>query len=483
MKLKNSAQVLFGLILLSSLAVVACKTVPVDKKVPTTITNNSTYDVTVKVNGTWEEKDASGETVKIKNPEQRLAPGESWILSTPVDPYQLRFYGPDGLEFSQIESPTSPVKVSETRTKVDILLVDDDGGYPTDLSREGVYIGIISFADEVKVLTPRPILLNDAGYRAIQDILRRENRSELSYQLATNQGTSLYYAVHTALATLSTYGDEFKKLKSVNIVTFTDGLDNTSTSLGFTPLEDKDFRGGSDIEYRDYDRTQIAARKIGGNDIHAFVLPELGSDIADVSKFNSSVEALGTVVTGQTLKDQFGQVVGNLNFTQTGTLLTIRTPSYPKETQIRITFDVPTEQKDGAAATNSRRYVEGVIGLNNGEYTFTPTSVAGVSVARDSVHGTIVNQTEVVYELREAEGFQATDTSSQWTRANTRDQWQRNSEADQQDESARRVDRYSTVIYLVLDNSTSLGAEGIERVRSEVLQFLSDIKTTYDAGN
>jgi hypothetical protein len=90
------------------------------------------------------------------------------------------------------------------------------------------YIGIISFGPNANDLTGgSPIYLNRGGYNRILSILDKD------YKKTPQQGTSLYYAVHKALANLTANELKFPKdLVAVNLLTFTDGIDNNSTSLG-----------------------------------------------------------------------------------------------------------------------------------------------------------------------------------------------------------------------------------------------------------
>jgi hypothetical protein len=126
---------------------------------------------------------------------------------------------------------------------------------------DGIYLGLISFASGVEELIP-PVLLDKSGYDALNNLL------DTRYQADSNPGTALYYAVHTVLADLSALGTNIPStLESVNIVTFTDGLDNNSTSLGLPALENRDFRGKPVGDYAAYIRNEIVRRRIGGKRI------------------------------------------------------------------------------------------------------------------------------------------------------------------------------------------------------------------------
>jgi hypothetical protein len=162
-----------------------------------------------------------------------------------------------------------------------------DGG-----NRGEVYIGIISFDQTVRDLTGgKPRLLDASGYAELNRIL------DTAYNRAVATGTSLYYAVHQALANLSVNETSFpNNLATVNVVTFTDGLDNNSTSPALTALENQSFAGRRISEYQSYLSGQIENRRVRGKPVTAYSVGLRGNDV-DESNRGAFLESLRTVAS------------------------------------------------------------------------------------------------------------------------------------------------------------------------------------------
>jgi hypothetical protein len=131
------------------------------------------------------------------------------------------------------------------------------GGGTGNPDAEGVYIGIISFAGNASDLTGgTPILLNASGKSTLTSYLNN------NYAISSAPGTALFYGVHRALANLKSNESHFPaNLDSVNVITFTDGMDISSDGRSaFNPIENKTF--DSPDEYADYVVTEIADRSI-----------------------------------------------------------------------------------------------------------------------------------------------------------------------------------------------------------------------------
>ena len=110
--------------------------------------------------------------------------------------------------------------------------LDPNGG----LMEDGVYVGIISFDENARELTANgPVLLNAAGVSSLKNIL------DTDYMRADDIGTDLYYGVHKALADLKSQELILPiNLERVYVVTFTDGLDQSSYALSRnSPIEGK----------------------------------------------------------------------------------------------------------------------------------------------------------------------------------------------------------------------------------------------------
>jgi fibronectin type 3 domain-containing protein len=163
---------------------------------------------------------------------------------------------------------------------------------------EGVYVGLISFADDATDLTGgTPILLDASGRTTLTNYLNA------NYTIASQSGTALFYAVHKALANLTSNESHYPaNLDSVNVITFTDGLDNGS----FAASDANPIEGQGSITsdaYLTYVEGQIASRQINGKPITAFSAGVMSGDVSDSTKFNSNLAAIASPGNSATLSD------------------------------------------------------------------------------------------------------------------------------------------------------------------------------------
>lgn len=207
---------------------------------------------------------------------------------------------------------------------------DNQGGNNGDTRQEGVYIGIISFAGDAQDLTNGvPILLNTAGKNSLISKLNS------GYAISSQSGTALFYAVHKALANLKSRDTQYlANLDSVNVVTFTDGLDNGSTGKSAqSPIEGQTF--DSDDDYTTYLNGQISSRTIAGKSITAYSVGIEGSDVNNQNKFESDLQKIASTGKSQTLTDfgnlqkTFSDIANELEIKHESTTFTMKTGLYP----------------------------------------------------------------------------------------------------------------------------------------------------------
>ena len=348
----------------------------------------------------------------------------------------------------------------------------------TEEAQGGVYIGVLSFAADVQDLTDGTLIyLNDDGRNQLLQSLSKYNR-------AAGAGTALYYAVHQALRNLNAQEPSFPhNLSSINLITFTDGLDNNSTSLALPVIEDQNFRGKSTESYASYIKQQIAERRIADKPITAFAAGVQGSDVEDQAAFRATLESLASITgTSATnfyelndfseLNQKFQDIANNLTIINRDLTFTIITPSYQPGTKIRMTFDVAEPTLE--AFSKSTRYVEGEVSIKDLTYELTNITYSeGVSSSsKDPVPG-ILNGTEVSYIFNDFLVSDAKWQLHQWILSPGTTTWQRNSEYTMGDSLKIAVEKRSSVIYLVLDNSRSLVDTDVASIRSAVEGFIN----------
>ncbi|MDR2798832.1 MAG: VWA domain-containing protein [Treponema sp.] len=348
----------------------------------------------------------------------------------------------------------------------------------TEEAQGGVYIGLLSFAADVQDLTDGALIyLNDEGRNQLLQSLSK-------YSRAAGSGTALYYAVHQALHNLKTQESSFPdNLSSINLITFTDGLDNNSTSLALPVIDDQDFRGKSTESYASYIKQQIAERRVADKPITSFAAGVQGGDVEDKAAFSATLKSLasatGTTATNfyeladfSELNQKFQDIANNLTIINRDLMFTIITPSYQPGTKIRMTFDVAEHTLEAFA--KSTRYVEGEVSLNNGTYELTHVTCSeGVSSSSEEpVPGTLTG-TEVSYIFNDFVVSDAKWQLQQWILSPGSTTWQRNSEYTMGDSLKIAVEKRSSVIYLVLDNSRSLVDTDVASIRNAVEGFIN----------
>jgi hypothetical protein len=347
-----------------------------------------------------------------------------------------------------------------------------------------VYIGIISFDQQARDLTGgQPVLLNKAGLDRLLGIIKN------NYQLATVPGTTLYYAVHQALTSLTTNESQFpNNLGTVSIVTFTDGLDNGSTSPQLKTLEGRSFGGTRPSEYPNFLKEQLASgfsgRKIRGLDITAFSVGVMGNDIdpANEDAFRESIKAVSSsgndfkIGDFAELEAIFQQIADSLYTKTIDITFEAVTPTYASGTKVRMTFDVQRGNNASSSAESSRKYLEGEVAYNNGQYQLINVSYGGdinsMILRGGSVNGSLDGVVTYVFPSLLGYNPETDPKPRQWSMPEGSRVWQVNSEYDANDDPTTKEESHPAVIYLVLDCSTSLARDSVEQIRTAVERFL-----------
>jgi len=364
----------------------------------------------------------------------------------------------------------------------------------------GIYVGIIKYANvvnNVPTANNAPVLLstNNTNRTTLTSALTSD------YTAATEPGTALFYAVHKALANLK--ATEFSyptNIDSVNIITFTDGLDLfSSTGLSALPasrLEEQQFY--SNTEYAEYVSGEIENRTIAGLPITAYSVGVPGSDVNDIPAFQNNLVKIASPDKNQELAN-YSDVQSTLSsiadglissLTSTSIKFTMVTPYlYPNGTTVRMTFNSNTDP-DSAGA--SQRYIEGTVSEVGGTYTFTNiTYGGGISTAAGagSLLGTI-NGTRLSFEFNNITILD-TDTgqitnfipvstmTKQWYKTTGSSQWTHNDDYSPTNSITGNVEKRSAIIYLVLDCSNSLSSTQISSIRTAASNFITSVYNQY----
>jgi hypothetical protein len=355
-------------------------------------------------------------------------------------------------------------------------------------AKSGVYIGIISFAANAEDVTGGELVyLDSEGKDKLSEILDND------YKKASVQGTALYYAVHKALANLSLNQSKFPAdVDSVNLLTFTDGIDNNSTSVALEPIETEDFGEKFASDYLAYDKEQIANREVAGRPITAYATGVKGADVGDSDGFTAALQDLASDEANyfelpdfEQANVKFTDIANDLTILTKKVTFTVKTPSYPVGTKVRITFDVPQDSNATEDAEGSQNYLEGEVAVKSRKYILTNITYGGdvncsTVPANASVNG-VLDGTEVGYTFVDLKGFDPDiddkATVKQWGKNSGASNWQVNSEYVVDGSTETITTHKSVVVYLILDSSSSLSEDDVSGVREAAKQF---VQTIYD---
>lgn len=320
-----------------------------------------------------------------------------------------------------------------------------------------VYMGIVGFNQE---LYEKPI-----------DVLATSTSGfYTSYvnELTRKDGTLLYYAVDHALDMLKDASFP-TPLTSVNLVTFTDGLDQGSLMMNSNYSTDE--------QYLEAVNKRICNTTVKGLPVTAYSLGLRGSDVSDYDLFQKNlnklastpekafeVSSMGAVRTRlQEICDQIISISNRQTFS-------LKIPGQSNGTLIRFTFD-------GNSADNSTLYIEGTFNLSNRSLTnvtYHGIKATSGSFVQGTQDGIFVTFTFTGMQREDGNGLIPKDYVREYYKASGSSTWQQNSEFTPNNNTQTTVTHSGAVIMLVLDCSNSLGSQ-FSDMRSYAQNFINQV--------
>ena len=206
-----------------------------------------------------------------------------------------------------------------------------------------VYLGIVGFNQELYDKPIDILALSTSGlFKTYVDNLTRKD------------GTLLYYAVDHAID-MFTQKDFTTPLSSVNLITFTDGLDQGSLMMNGNYYTNE--------QYLNAVQQRIANTKVKGLPLIAYSVGLRGSDVSDYNQFRANLQKLATSTdkalevssmydVNTRLKEISDRIISITN-RQT---VSVKIPGQGSGTLIRFTFD-------GSHPESSTMYIEGTFNL------------------------------------------------------------------------------------------------------------------------
>jgi len=363
-------------------------------------------------------------------------------------------------------------------------------------TKDGIYIGMVTFGPNAEDITGgSPVFLDKDGLATLNDLI------DSQYQIDDNIGTALFYAAHMGLANMKKAEPDLPGyLHSVKMITFTDGLDVSSTGLSLKPISDPGnvgnlvFAGEDTKLYQNFIKMEIDTRRINGTNIDAYIVAVKGDDVTNMLSFEETRRSLSSSglqyggsrdIGMDELQAVFANIARNIVYDWTETAFTMITPEYARGTRVRMTFG---GENNATQAQNARSYLEGEVTIRDREYYFTNIRYGGniYSDAGQEVKGKIENG-RVTYEFPLFSGYDFTKELAvrerelrMWQMGSRENDWQINSEYKLGSEADHVVKKYNALIYLILDKSSSISEEDVPKVRDAVKSFIGML---YDAYN
>lgn len=322
-----------------------------------------------------------------------------------------------------------------------VSTVDSIKVFRTD-EEQLVYLGVVGFNQE---LYEKPI-----------DVLATST-SELytSYvnNLSRKDGTLLYYAVDHALDMLKTASFP-TPLTSVNLVTFTDGLDQGSLMMNSNYSTEE--------QYLNAVSSRIASTKVKGIPVTAYSLGLRGSDVSDYELFQknlvklaSSSEKAFEVSNMGAVRTRLQEICDQIISISNRQTFSLKIPGRSNGTLIRFTFD-------GNTAENSALYIEGTFNLSSRSLTnvtYHGIKATSGSFVQGTQDGIFVTFTFTGMQREDGNGLIPKEDIREYYMTSGSTTWQQNSEFTPNNNTQTTVTHSGAAIMLVLDCSSSLGSQ------------------------
>lgn len=320
-----------------------------------------------------------------------------------------------------------------------------------------VYMGIVGFNQEL--------------YVKEFDVLDK-NKSEDFKMFVSNltrkDGTLLYYGVEQALNMLS--AKHFQTpVNSVNLITFTDGLDQGSLMMNSNYTTDE--------QYLNAVSNKISNTKVNGISLNAYSLGLRGSDVSNYTLFQNNLaklasssenafEASSMSEVNSRLQDISNQII-SINNRQT---ISMKIPGQSNGTLIRFTFD-------SYSATSSSIYIEGTFNLSDRSLrnvTYHGLNTTSGSTISGKQEGIFVTFTFTGLQRSDGNGLVPTNNIREFYKSSTATSWQENSEFTPANNTITSVSHSGSIIMLVLDCSNSLGSQ-FGNMQNYAMSFIDNV--------
>lgn len=321
--------------------------------------------------------------------------------------------------------------------------------------RPWVFLGILGFNQE---LYERPI-----GFFAASN---SNHYANFVGDLPLKDGTLLYYGVEHALDMLAAF-PYHTPYSSVNLITFTDGLDQGSFFMTDRYSTEADYLGALN--------RRILNDKVQGLPITAYSLGLRGNDVSDYAQFQANLCQLASAADKATEVSSMSDVSNRLQSIADEIISTfyqqtfsLKIPDPSNGTQVCFTFD-------GLTPDQSTLCIEGTFNLSDRSLrnvTYRGIRAATATTVAGQQQGIFVTYTFTGLQRLDGNGLIPTSNIRQYNRSTTSSTWQVNSEFTPANNTQTTITHAGTVILLVLDCSSSLGSQ-FSDMKRYAIDFIS----------
>ena len=320
-----------------------------------------------------------------------------------------------------------------------------------------VYLGIVGFNQDLYVKYLDVLAQSTAGlYTSYVSNLERKD------------GTLLYYAVDRALNILSST-DFPTPLSSVNLVTFTDGLDQGSLMMNGNYYTDE--------QYLNAVNNRIHNTTVKGLPVTAYSLGMRGSDVSDYTQFQNNLKKLASsadnafeVSSMSDVSTRLQEISDRIISISNRQTFSFKIPGQSNGTLIRFTFD-------GYSPENSKMYIEGTFNLANRSLTnvtYHGIKATSGSYIQGTQNGIFVTFTFTGMQREDGNGLIPQSYIREYYKSVGSSSWQQNSEFSPSNNTQTTVTHSGAVIMLVLDCSNSLGSQ-FSNMKSYAQNFINRV--------
>ena len=354
----------------------------------------------------------------------KAADVDSMLISTDKDRRMLNFYQNGELFHRTLTVNVDSIKVCKAEQE------------PV------VYLGILGFNQE----------LFEKQFGVLDDNSAIDYKIFVS-RLSRNDGTLLYYGVDNALDMLKNASFN-TQVSSVNLITFTDGLDQGSLMMNSSYTTDE--------QYLNAINKRIKDMKVKNMPITAYSLGLRGSDVSDYSLFQHNLQKLASssnkafeVNSMDEVRTRLEEISNQIISIGNKQTISMKIPGQSNETVVRFTFD-------DSSASNSSLYIEGTFNLSDRSLrnvTYHGIKSESGNIVQGTQEGIFVTYTFKGLQREDSNGLLSVDNIRFYYKSPTATIWQQNSEFTPSNNTQTTITHSGAVIMLVLDCSNSLGSQ------------------------